>query len=291
MSQFDRIAKVSVDLRSQDFTHYIGRIDIENLRIAFNINKNLGWSTNKGTVQVYNLSGTKRAAIKDYGDQVSLFAGYYYSSGLSLLYLGDTTSVTHIFDQPEIISNLVSGDGERILNQKLIQVSYAAHADVKDVLRGIASQMGFTNELSLNDLEDLQYINKFVFDGIGKDALDKVTAYLDATWSVQNGKLEILKNNSGNKRPPVVISEDTGMIGVPQRYTSKRMDLYRSGPRQGYKVRTLLRPDIIPGDNVRLISSKIKVNEIGYVYSVTHVGDTHGNDWYSDFELIRVGDQ
>lgn len=288
MSQFDRVAKIVVDLRSEDFTHYIGQVEIQNLRIAFNINKNLSWSTNKGSVQIWNLSKEKRAAIKDYGDQVTIFAGYRFDTGLNLLYVGDTTSVTHIFDQPEIISNFVSGDGEKILNQKLIQVSYGAGASVKEVLRELARQMGFTNELELDNLTDLKYINKFVFDGIGKDGLDKVTTYLGATWSVQNGKLQIVKNDVGTLKPPVEISENTGMIGVPQRYTSKRRDLYRDGPRQGYKVKSLLRPDIIPGDRVRLISAKIDVDEVGYVYSVTHVGDTHGQPWYSDFELIRL---
>ena len=285
--KFDRVAELEVRIVNEAFQQ-ISTIGIKNLRISFNIKKTLSSSTNTANIQVYNLKKEKRAQINDYGDQVVLKAGYIEESGANLLFIGDTTTVSHLYEQPEIISSLTCGDCERILNQALINISYGTDSSVKEILQGISNAMGFEGQLNLSQFNDIIYKQGFVHDGMGKTALDIVTNFLGATWSVQNNQLTIVPKNGSTSKPPIVISQNTGMIGVPQRYTNKRRDLFRVAPKQGYKVRTLLDPQIIPGNKVRLISDQINVDEVLFINSVNHVGDTYGDAWYSNLELIRI---
>src|SRR5690554_5321501 len=123
MTRFNRVAELEINLRNRNFSGYIGTLNIKNLRISFQITKSLSWSTNTASIQVYNLKSDKRAQIKDYGDEVTLYAGYAEDTGVQILFVGDTTKVSHLFEQPEIITTLECGDGERILNQRNLSVS------------------------------------------------------------------------------------------------------------------------------------------------------------------------
>lgn len=287
MTKFNRVAELDVRLTNSDFSGYIGSLNIKNLRIAFQIIKSLSWSTNTASIQIYNLSSEKRAKLKDYGDEVTLYAGYTEESGAQLLFVGDTTRVSHLFEQPEIITSFECGDGERVLNQRLISVSFAERVPARTVAQQIADKMG-VNIAFFGQSSNLVYEQGFQFTGLAKDALDKVTKYLGLTWSIQNKNLFLIQDNGSTTKPPAIISQNTGMVGVPQRYTYKRLDLWKGGPKQGYKVKTLLRPEILPGDRVRLISDQIDVDELFYVDSVKHTGDTWGQSWISDWELVGL---
>jgi len=136
--------------------------------------------------------------------------------------------------------------------------------------------------------DDLVYEQGFQGDGLAKNILDKAVKFLKLNWSIQNKNLYILKDGGSTTKPPAVISQNSGMVGVPERYTYKRRDLFRAGPKQGYKVKTLLRPDILPGDKVRIISQQIDLDDVFFVDSAKHSGDTFGSAWTSQWEVIRV---
>lgn len=292
MTKFNRIAEIDVRLTSGkpnfDFTGET--LKIKNLRIAFQVIKSLSWSTNTASIQIYNLSSDKRAKLKDYGDEVTIYAGYTEEAGSQLLFVGDTTRVSHLFEQPEIITSFECGDGERTLNQRYVSVSFSEDISARTIIQNVASQVGLNigyfaptpsgvSEIYLNGFQDLDLV---------KNIIEKCSNKLKLTQSIQNGKLFLVPPQGSTEKPPVVISQNTGMVGVPQRYTYKRLDLWRGGPKQGYKVKTLLRPDILPGDRVRLISEQIDVDELFFVDSVKHTGDTWGQQWISDLELVGL---
>ena len=287
MTRFNRVASVEIDLRNSTFSGYIGSIKLANLRIAFSMQKNLAWSANTASVKIWNLSQENRNRIKDYGDQVIVSAGYSQDAGEQLLFIGNTTQVSHAYEQPEIITTLDCGDGERILNQKNIAVSFKEKVAVRQVVETIAQQMGLTiSEFSPTD--NIVYEQGFEFIGMGKNAIDKTVSRLGLKWSVQNGKLQIIPQFGTTSKPAVEINADTGMIGIPQRFTDKRASLYLDGPKTGYIVTTTLRPDIIPGDLINVKSQRIGLDGPYSVFSIKHEGDTFGPNWRSIMEIILI---
>lgn len=290
--QFDRVINSQIRLVDQDKNNYRGTLTVENLRMAFSIFKSESVSTNTANFRIYNLGSDKRNQLAQFGDQIRIAAGYRNAGGAQLLFLGDSTQVSHIFAEPEIISVIDCGDGDKTVNNTLVSLSFAAGTGVRTVIQTISDRMGL-NLIEFSASDNLIYSNGFYFTGIAIKALEKATAYLNLVPSVQNGNLLILDRNFGSNKPPVEINSDTGMIGIPERYTDKRQYLYRSlppdrAPMPGWKVRTLLRPDVLPGDRLRLRSTRADINGLFYVISVRHEGDNFGPNFESLFEVIGI---
>lgn len=286
MTRFNRKAEIDIRLFSRN-NQPTGRMNIKNLRIAFQIVKNQGWATNSASVQIYNLSEDKRAQLNDYGDEITLFAGYAEESGTQLLFIGDSTRVTHTFAQPEIITSIESGDGEKILNSRLVSVSFSERVSARQVILEIARKVGLNINFFASTGE-VEYKNGYSNSGFVKDLLSEVTRFMGLTWSIQNKNLIILEKDRSNTKPPIILDQTTGLKNVPERLTWRRRDLFRAGPKQGWRIRTTLRPDLLPGDTIRLKSQKLNLDENFVIDKVQHNGDTFGNNWESQMELIGL---
>jgi hypothetical protein len=290
--QFDRVINAKIRLIDDSKVNFRGELSINNLRMAFSIFKSESSSTNTCSLRIYNLGANNRNQLAQFGDEVRLFAGYRFEAGAQLLFVGNTTQVSHIFAEPEIISVLDCGDGDKTLNNTLVSLSFAENTPVRTVIQTIADKLGLViAEFSATD--NLNYATGYKFAGLAKDALNIACSRLNLVWSVQNQNLVIIKQNEATARPPFEINANTGMIGIPQRYTDKRQYLYRAlppngAPKPGWKVRTLLRPDILPGDRVRIRSTRVDMDGLFYVISIRHEGDNYGPNFESLLEVIAL---
>lgn len=292
--QFDRVINLKILLASPPpSTEYRGTMEISNLRMAFSIFKSESWSTNTANIRIWNISESKRNLLNSYGDEITLNAGYRQETGAQVLFRGNTSLATHIFAEPEIITVLDCGDGEKSLNLVLAKASFGENTPVRQVIEYYAGVLGL-NIAEFADTDNLVYALGHQFSGIAKDGLDKACKAIGLVWSVQNNNLVILRQGEGSSKPPVDINASTGMIGIPQRYTDRRQYLYKAlpknggAPKPGWKVRTLLRPDILPGDRIRLRSNRVDIDGIFYVISITHEGDNFGPQFESLLEVIAV---
>jgi len=286
--KFYRQASARIKIRNANF-QYVDEITIKDLRISFSITKSLAWSTNSCVLKIWNLSQKKRNIIKDFGDEVTIYAGYELAGGPEVLFIGQTTAVSHIYEQPEIISVLECGDGEKFINQLRISISYAANTSARTIIRGIASQMGIVIS-EFADSDDLIYRQGFKFNGMGKDALTTVCDKLNLQWSVQNNTLQIIPQGGTITQPTIQINQNTGMQGVPTRFTYRSLDLYRAinQPNTGYKVNVALDPFILPGAKIDLYSTHLDFKGPYRVETVRHEGDTFGFLWQTNLEVREL---
>lgn len=292
--QFDRVINARIQLANPPPSiTYRGTLEVSNLRMAFSIFKSESWSTNTANFRIWNLSESKRNQLNSYGDEITISAGYRGETGAQVLFRGNTSLVTHIFAEPEIISVFDVGDGEKTLNSILANVSFGTNTPVRTVIQSFADLLGLSIA-EFTPTDNLVYALGFKFAGMAKDGLDKACKALGLIWSVQNNNLVILRQNEGSSKPPVEINTDNGMIGIPQRYTDRRQYLYRAlpqnggAPKPGWKVRCLLRPDILPGDRIRIRSVRADIDGIFYVISIRHEGDNFGPQFESLLEVIAV---
>ena len=291
--KFYRAATVKVRLRDKNF-NYTRTILLSGLRISFSITKSLAWATNSAVVKIWNLSQDHRNLIKDYGDEVTVFANYSNTGdpnfkASELVFVGNTTAVSHIYEQPEIVTILECGDGEFYVNQARVNLSFAAGTPARIIINAIASQMGIQLK-PLPDVDNLEYRQGYKNIGMGKDALTDVCNKLGLQWSVQNNELQVIPLNGVFKGPIIQINESTGMQGVPQRYTYRRIDQYRSiyEPTTGYKVNVALNPLILPGSTIDLSSKHLDFRGPYRVENVRHNGDTFGYIWQSNLECTEL---
>jgi hypothetical protein len=287
--KFFREAMLQVRIRNDNFDGYIATILIKGLRVSFSILKSTSSTTNSAVIRIWNLSQDNRNLIKDYGDEVTLYAGYREDGGPQVLFVGDTTTVSHIYELPEIVTVLECGDGEKYVNQLRVSLSYAANVQARTIISGIAAQMGlqFVEFASSNNLV---YRQGYKFIGLGKDALDIVCAKLGLQWSIQNNQLQVIPINGTISEPIIQVNEGNGMQGIPQRYTYRSLDLYRSIDQRntGYKVNVALNPFILPGSKIDLASAHLNFRGPYRVETIRHEGDTFGFLWSSQIECTEL---
>lgn len=297
MTQFIRVATVRVDLTKEFYPgqllnykpgSYTGVMELSNLRIAFTVQKNIGWATNSASLSIWNLSTKTRNRLKDFGDKVTISAGYEQEIGPQILFIGDSSTLSHVVDTPEIVTTIDCADGERILMNNRINVSYDPGTTVEYVIRDMAAKMNLPI-IEIQSAEGKVYEFGFSYEGIGREGLRKAFEKAGLVGSVQNTGLHVIDPNIGSSRPPFIISPESGMIGIPQRYTNRRRLLFTQGLQTGWIVRTVLNAQIIPGDRIQIISTRADIKGGTFiVISIKHTGDTYGDSWFSELEVILL---
>jgi len=290
MVLFGRVAKLIIQTPDQDNTDYVNRFEIQDLRVSFSVMKSLQWSGNSAIIKVWGLKQSTRNLIKEYGTQVQLYAGYEQDAGTQLLFIGQTIAVYHTYEQPEIISTFECIDGDKYFNQAKGSVSYAPGTLAKTVIEDLASKTG-VKLASFNAPQNLQYQNGFSFTGSLREGIFKACDFLNLQATIQNNILYVVPIKGITPEPIYEINENTGMHGIPERYTYRRLWQYRAvdRPQVGFRITNSLFPLIKPFDHIRLTSTHLQiVQKPCRVESVRHMGDNYGAEWATHIEVTEL---
>jgi len=212
---------------------------------------------------------------------IYLEAGY---DGVNrLLFQGDAHFVMSKQEGSDWSTLLQIGDGDRTFVSSRVNRSYNAGANVKNVIRDVAKSMGLTlpSNIEISPLLDAQFTTGIIVHGTARDELTRLLAPYGYNWSIQHGRLQILQDEEVRADAPIIISEDTGMIGTPEFGSPTH-----TGKNPHMTVKMLLYPEIQPGRQVTIRSRD--VNGVFRVESVTHQGDTHGEDWFTEIEVKPI---
>jgi len=256
--------------------------EITDLRIQFKVEKALPHGKkpkpNTCDITITNLSQKTRTDLETKPLVVELYAGY--DGVFHFLFGGDLRFGMTKMDGPNWETLLQLGDGDCHHRWSRMNRSYGPGTSVRQVLRDVAASMGkkLPSELDSDVALDNKFVHGDVAFGPSRDKLTELLTPFGYQWSLQNNQLRILRADRAQPGTVIPIDEENGMIGTPE---------FGSPPRSGkpphMTVRTLLYPQVNPGDKIQL-TSKVKTGTYR-VESATHSGDTHGEDWTSEFEL------
>ena len=296
MAQFKRIIRLTVGQPGKD------GVVIEHLRISFDIDKDLTQQTNKCNVKIYNLAPETRKKIERPDSVCILEVGYAEGAGLRRIFVGAITQAWTGDVGADAVTELEMSDGQVAIRDSVISLGYSAGTNGSKVVHDIAAQMGLILHIA-DDVAFEDYPNGFSYAGYAKTALDKVCSASGATWSIQNNELQVIMGGGTTGIRALVFSASSGLIGSPERIvrgvkradsdkeeTKKKKRKVKKKDKQekkaGWKIKTLLAPTVNPGDATRVESRTVT----GWfrVETLKHSGDTHGNEWYTEHELIEV---
>lgn len=285
---------------------------IKDLRMAFKIEKTATETLNTSTVKIWNLNASSRALVETPNNALILKAGYVQDIGALTIFVGIVRRSLSVQEGPDWITELELDDGLIAYRDSKCSLSFNPGTRGTDVIVAIANQFGLPVRPFPEDVTDKQYADGFSFVGRTREAMKTVCDYLELEWSIQNQEIQLLKKGGAIKRTAIVLSADTGMIGVPK-LEAKTMGEKAAAKKgittntagvikrpaktsnasgetherlqvQGYKVKSLLQPTIQPGSVVQLKSSGID-GEFFRVEKVVTSGDTHGKDWETEMTL------
>jgi hypothetical protein len=256
---------------------------IKDLRVEFEVKKNLAKEPNPCTVTVSNLAKETRGSVERKPVYAILRAGH--DGILRPLFEGHLTFAQSKITGPNWETKMQIADGGRAFSHGRSNISYSPPVKVKQVLRDACASFGLGLPPELEQLQELDQALPGGFSAYGptRDIMTRLLAPYGYTWSFQGGRIQILKIGQANAREAWVIEGASGMLGSPE---GKLPD--KPGSVAEVTVSTLLFPEIVPGDTIQ-INSREYDGAFFRVDELSHKGDTHGADWVTEMKTSPLG--
>tara|TARA_R110000868_G_scaffold128723_7_gene337069 strand:+ start:2597 stop:3517 length:921 start_codon:yes stop_codon:yes gene_type:complete len=274
-------------------------LDLSNLHIKFSIKKSDAQTPNAAEITVYNLSDTTAQFIRKEFTRVTLQAGY--ESNIGVIFDGNIKQCRIGRENgTDTYINISAGDGDDAYNFAVVSGTLAAGATQADQIAASANAMnsrGVTLGYVGSTPDAVLPRGKVLF-GMARDYLRSSSASSSATWSIQDGKIQVVERTAVLPDQAVRLTSKSGLIGTPEQ-TEK-----------GIAIRCLLNPQIKAAGRVQIDQSNVQeaaiptaqkgsaVNDPPAIASdglyrvlvVEYVGDNRGNDWYSDLTCLAMDD-
>lgn len=276
-------------------------LDLSDLRVRFSIRRGDISTPNSADIRVYNVSDETARRIAGEFTRVRLMAGY--DGNFGLIFDGSIVQIRRGREsQTDTYVDITAADGDSAYNFSVINCSLAAGATLDDQLSACLKAMepygialGYKPELPATKLPRGK-----VLSGMVRDYLDGIAEAAAAKWSIQDGKLYLIPLADYLPGEALEITSATGLIGLPEQTIN------------GINLKMLLNPGAKIGRLIRLNNASIqqarlglgiadqmpnemlqlqgKLNDDGlyYVMVANHVGDTRGNEWYTNAICLAV---
>jgi hypothetical protein len=272
-------------------------LDVSNLRCAFRIEKIGIQAINFAIIQIFNLNDETALGIIDEGMRVIVQAGYE-NGPFGVIFDGDIFQP--IYDRVNVVDYVLTLhciDGDSILNDNFVGFTTNAGSETRDDLINMLkhSEKSIPAGTITEDFETRKLPRGKTFFGEPKKYIRQAAQGNNSEWCISDGQLDFSKITEVSESEALVLSPDTGLIGVPEQTP------------EGVHFRCLLNPSIVikkPPMSIKLSMSLIRQRkrELGQlqtrldndglykVATVIHSGDTRGNDWYTEvFGVNLVG--
>lgn len=257
----------------------VGTTKITELRMGFNVKRSLRTEPNTAEVKIYNLSSETRSKLQ--AEKVIMLIEAGYKETIAQLFKGEVREVKTPQSGTDLITSIQGGDGEVQTRQSRVNLSFAKGTKVPDILSSLGNLLGLNVKKALEKLRNgkirgsiTELVNGFAASGRTMTEFERLVRSSGFEMSIQDGEVQILDLGKPNDLPAISIDAQSGLIGVPE-----------VGEKGRVKARSLLQPGMIPGRTLKITSEAAELDGRFYrIQEVEHIGDTHGQDWYSDVE-------
>lgn len=269
-----------IQLFRRKVTVTIDTLQLIGFDMTFAVKKDLKPQPNTCDLKVFNLTEEHRSAIEQKKTaQVQVEAGY--ENGTSILFLGTLRTSLSVWQGPDCITALSSGDGEKAIQTARVNIPVKKNTKTPDVLKAVAKALGVGDgnlnsalaKLKASGIGDF-FSQGTVLTGSASREMTAICRSCGLTWSIQDGKLQILPLRQSLDGTAINLSPDTGLIGSPTVDNKGVMS-----------CKMLLIPDVLPGRKLVLKSDRLKGQY--RIEEVNSSGDTASTDWYHDIKAKR----
>jgi len=281
-------------------------LDLSEMHFKFHITQSNEESPNTAVIRVYNLSAKTVKEITSKNDgveytRVVLQAGYQNSS-FGVIFDGTIKQFRKGRENAlDTYLDILAAAGDPEYNFGAVKATLGAGATPQAVIKAAAAQMGLPVGYLPPVFGGTLPRGKVLW-GMARNHLRNAANSQGWSWSIQDGKVQMIPLDSYLPGEAVVLTSGTGMIGLPEQTDD------------GIKVRSLLNPKLSIGALIKIDNASINqtlaqpsnaipdgVGQLPYnqwaglqmladvssdgfyfLYVVEHVGDSRGNDWYSD---------
>ena len=252
------------------------------LHIDFSCQKADSESQNTAKISIWNLNDAHLAVLNEKDCVCVLNAGY--RGHMPLIFTGIISNVVTSRDNADIKTEIEVIDSLLPIRDTYVSITYEGTVNWKTILDDTASQMGITISYGYNaTFPDIS--NGFSYVGMARNILSKGCDCSGNTWDIQDGILQVKREDDVMVREVYLLSKDTGLIGIPAKVVIEH-DTAIDENTIGWDVEYFLNGSIGVDDYVRLESKYVQ--RYFRVESVEHNGDNVSGDWVSQARLLEI---
>lgn len=247
-------------------------IVINNLRVAFTIDKTINEKPNPATISVWNLNRNHLNRILS-GEmkKVALAVGY---GELRQIYSGDIVQAIVKRNEMDFVLELECADGFKSYTMARTATTLKAGATDEMLINEIRKSMPEIDDGAVDILNQRALPRGRVMNADSRELLNRIAKNSGADWSVQDGQFVFLPKDKVLNEQAVLLSQNTGLINAPQQTND------------GLELECLLNPALHIGGLVKVESILDFFNGEYKIVKLVHSGDGIGGDWLSKITAV-----
>jgi hypothetical protein len=256
--------------------------DFAQFKLTFTVKRTNRENPNSAIVKIYNLATNEYARFGTEYNTLTIIAGYQSNAGV--IFTGNIKRAAIGYENSiDSYIEIACGDGDAAYVKSVIRTTIAAGSTQDDHIAAMTNAMkdhGVTSGVVSKSIPKAKLARGKTFFGLPKDYLRKIASALDADWSIQDGKLHMLKRDETLPVAAILIDGNSGLVGSPEQ--SKEGIKFRCLLNPTLKINGVvqLRPETISSSAKEKMKNLISVDGYYKIVDIEHVGDTRGNDWY-----------
>jgi len=258
-------------------------VRIQDVKIDFEIEKNLYSAANKGNISIYNLSNATAKKISEVHNQIVVYAGYEDEGGAAPIFYGNITNVKTENEYPESVTKIEALDGIKNIKSKKVSLSYSPGINAGIIIDELVLRSGFPLAQRPPITEIFQ--NGFAYVGTIKYALDIIVKKkLGLTWSIQNEQIFILGEEEEKIGQIFSFNENTGLIEKPSP-VQKQDGKTNKNKILRWEIKTLLYNRLTCGSIVSVQSEEFTGNL--KIEKIKMIGSNFENDFVAEIQGLK----
>lgn len=263
-------------------------LEIKDLRVTFNCEKAVSDTPNYSVISVYNMSVENIASIKP-GDTVVLEAGYE-NGNFGMIFTGDIVQpyVTRE-SATDTVLNLVVQDGDQFLNSAFVMTTLSQACTQEDVINACVNAGNVSSGLISSALTGNGLPRGKVLFGKAAEYISAAARTSNTQFYIEDGKVNIVAASDYTENQAVDLNPRSGLIDMPGQTDDGVSAKCLINP--SIKLNTMVHIDsrLVAQKQVAEGETEIKAVNTDGIYKIvklTYKGDTHGEDWYCEFEAL-----
>lgn len=232
---------------------------------ATQVQPTVGFNTNQIQLSMYNLGPDSRAIIQSkVGTKIAIFAGY--GDDVRQIALGDILwANTHKEQDASYITEIIAGDSHFALSNGEINTSFTGAVSYKTLFQVLFTKLEEQDIFVASpagNIPDGGFNNGYVLHGSAFVELSNLCKKLNLGFNIIGGGIYIIPPGKSTGAPIIDISEDTGLIGIPEVQPPGIIGVQQNTvpvtPENDVSFTHLLRADLSMWQRVRINSKFIK---------------------------------
>lgn len=224
----------------------------------------VGFNTNQITLSIYNLGPDSRALIQSkVGTKIAIFAGY--GDNIKQIALGDVLwANTHKESDTSYVTDIIAGDSHFALTNGEVDICFKGPVSFKQVVQALLDALAKQNiflSTPIDNIPDGGYNNGITLNRSPFVELSDICKKMGMSFNIIGGGVFILPLGQDNGSPILEISNDTGMIGIPEVQPPGIIGVQQPtvpvSPENDVSFKHLLRADLTLSQRVRIKSKFI----------------------------------